>query len=224
MKIAVVTAYDDAYTHIGSMAEETMSYYAKQHGYSFRCFRSGFDKTRHPSWSKFHFTMRALHEADWVVWMDADVFVMNPEIRIEDLIDDEYSMICSAFVWVGPVKIFAIQSGLFIARNTPFTFDYFNNVLGDTRTDLPYQNRLREESVMTNLYMHSARVQNHIKLITMNKLTSFPQCGEAENMNVQHMVYRPGLFSVHLMLDHTSEEKHRLAQLYYNEWKEYTRR
>lgn len=63
--------------------------YAEKHGYDLKLFSESLDKERHPSWSKIPALKLALQENkyDYVVWMDDDIVITNPEISLSYFID-----------------------------------------------------------------------------------------------------------------------------------------
>eukprot|EP00803_Ostreobium_quekettii_P003011 evm.model.scf_1070.2 EVM.evm.TU.scf_1070.2 scf_1070:8177-9632(+) len=60
--------------------------YAKRHGY--RYFDASFllDTSRPPAWSKILAVQNYLDQFDWVMWMDSDSVVTNPNIRLESIL------------------------------------------------------------------------------------------------------------------------------------------
>jgi hypothetical protein len=66
-----------------------MDTYAKQHGYTTRFHTEVLDKDRHPSWSKIP-ALKLAHqdsEFDYIVWMDDDIVITNPEIPLSHFIE-----------------------------------------------------------------------------------------------------------------------------------------
>jgi hypothetical protein len=59
--------------------------YAKRHGYDFHT--DGEDVWDHDKpipWSKFHFILKYLDQYDYLFWSDADVILLNQDLRLED--------------------------------------------------------------------------------------------------------------------------------------------
>jgi hypothetical protein len=63
--------------------------YAEKHSYSTSLYGEVLDKERHPSWSKIPALKLALQENkyDYVVWMDDDIVITNPDISLSSFID-----------------------------------------------------------------------------------------------------------------------------------------
>ena len=66
-----------------------MDTYAKKHGYDTRFYTEVLEKDRHPSWSKIPALALAIQENmyDYVVWMDDDIVITNPEIPLSHFIE-----------------------------------------------------------------------------------------------------------------------------------------
>ncbi|KAJ1552725.1 hypothetical protein HK405_010234 [Cladochytrium tenue] len=50
------------------------------------------DPSPHPAWSKVSGLRRHIQDYDWIWLLDADAFITNPEIRIQDFVDDVRSL------------------------------------------------------------------------------------------------------------------------------------
>lgn len=86
-KVCIVSVSDrpPLYTKTFSLMEA----YANKHGYETRLFTEVLDKDRHPSWSKIPALRLAIQESlyEYVVWMDDDIVITNPEIPLSHFID-----------------------------------------------------------------------------------------------------------------------------------------
>jgi hypothetical protein len=84
MKIGIVTLYDEAYREFGAVTASLKRDYCQKHGYDFIEDDSKTDMTRHLAWSKIPAILEYLPKYDYLVWMDADTLIMNPEKRLEE--------------------------------------------------------------------------------------------------------------------------------------------
>ena len=98
-RIAMVTlcAYDAADSPLASLSMHNKVEYAARHGYAFFGETSVADSTRNAKWNMISLIQKYLQQPDdaatgrnkydWVFWIDCDSFVMNPAVRLEDLLD-----------------------------------------------------------------------------------------------------------------------------------------
>ena len=95
-RICIVTSYTD---HIrwddygkcdyGDFASLNHHEYANKHGYSYLkdIVRNADYLDWHPTWIKMDVLRKYLPLYDYVVWIDADAVFVNPDVKIEDLIE-----------------------------------------------------------------------------------------------------------------------------------------
>jgi len=97
MKICVVSFYTKNY-EIGIDTETINKKYCLDNGYDYKCFYEIPDdlKDRHPAWCKLYYIDLVLKDDyDYVMWIDADAFFCNHNMKIENwIIDDKYLFIC----------------------------------------------------------------------------------------------------------------------------------
>jgi len=92
---------------MGQLAETNRKDYCSQHGYTWRCCYQSMDTSRHPVWTKLLWLLQLMDEYEagcWIQWTDADSLVINPEIRLEQLIGlvtPEVNFIATKDRWTG---------------------------------------------------------------------------------------------------------------------------
>jgi hypothetical protein len=89
--------------------------YAALHSYAIEYIDESMNTNRNPYWSKLLFIKSILHKYNWVFWIDADAYITNYSILLENLIDNNYDLIISQ-------DEFAINSGVFLIKNSPESF------------------------------------------------------------------------------------------------------
>ena len=89
MNIAILTLIiGDTYKNTVSLATNSKKEYCEKHNYTFiigdECI---YDKNRPIAWSKIKLIQKYLTDYDYIFLSDADVIIMNDNIRIEDYIN-----------------------------------------------------------------------------------------------------------------------------------------
>eukprot|EP00189_Rhodosorus_marinus_P003513 CAMPEP_0113954856 /NCGR_PEP_ID=MMETSP0011_2-20120614/892_1 /TAXON_ID=101924 /ORGANISM="Rhodosorus marinus" /LENGTH=338 /DNA_ID=CAMNT_0000964245 /DNA_START=257 /DNA_END=1273 /DNA_ORIENTATION=+ /assembly_acc=CAM_ASM_000156 len=91
-KIAITTAYNgDKYNVMGMLASDTKSKYAAFHNYAHFLDNDLLERKmsfQQKSGSRIAVFRRHWNDYDWLLWTDADVLLTNPEIRLEDVIEE----------------------------------------------------------------------------------------------------------------------------------------
>ncbi len=95
---AVVTmAIGKKYNKTVNSSIENKRKYCEKHGYDFICIKKSLDKNRPIPWSKIKLLSNIFKtkKYKWVFWTDADSLIMNFNIKLEELIDNNYDFIVS---------------------------------------------------------------------------------------------------------------------------------
>lgn len=125
MKIAVVTSYDNNFLDVANIVMPRWRDYCQKHGYVF-IEKIACGSGRHPVWDKVYFTHKVLetNEYDYVLYLDADTLVTNPEIKVEDLII-EYSQNKDLMI---SDDCHGLNVGVFIIKYSEWSLGYLEKV------------------------------------------------------------------------------------------------
>ncbi|KAI8364467.1 galactosyl transferase GMA12/MNN10 family-domain-containing protein [Choanephora cucurbitarum] len=145
--IAVVTSSfiyaDSCMEPSAALAADNKREYAKAHNYAFVARSTEFAQQevrsvkRRTVWGKIDAVQKVLPRYDWLFWMDMDAVIMNPEITVQDILDDlrkKYPDGPRAFeskidlVIAKPTRDKMINAGVFFLRNTPWAQKFLNDV------------------------------------------------------------------------------------------------
>ena len=124
MKIAVCSfVIGDRYKDIVKYGIQTRINYCKKHNYDYIDDESVYDRSRKIEWSKILIVQKYLSQYDFLVWIDADTFIMNDNVTLESLIEKylegDYPKDLMYTVGHGWVN-----NGIIFIRNTPFMADF----------------------------------------------------------------------------------------------------
>ena len=103
--------------------------YAQRHGYTARENSALLDPSRPPAWSKIRAVESMLdlqqqqQQCDWILWLDADVVIMNSTIPLETLIptDPNVHLIVTAD------RRFTANSGVWLLRNSDWSRQFLRD-------------------------------------------------------------------------------------------------
>lgn len=86
LRVCLVTLYTENLTKVADVMNPNKRSYAKKHGYDFKVHVGRLSK-RHPAWDKVLLLRNTLasNGYDYVVWIDNDAYIANPEIRFDVL-------------------------------------------------------------------------------------------------------------------------------------------
>ena len=85
MKPVVLTAWTENMHSIVEITSPTKIEYARKHGYEYRDHIFNEKTDEHPAWGKLALLLDVLPTVDRLLWIDADAFITNPEISLENI-------------------------------------------------------------------------------------------------------------------------------------------
>lgn len=149
----------------------TKKMYCIQHNYDFREDEDIYDSKVGLPWNKILLILKCLQEDyDYVVWMDADTLIMNPEKTIDDIINTElgkYDMLVS-YEYVENPSFF--NSGVMFFRKCDWTISFLKKVFSfslDDRFNGPFYDQPALNFCYSENYLN---IQEHIKITYNQKL------------------------------------------------------
>jgi hypothetical protein len=86
-KIAVISLYTKEISEFAVYSEKSIKDYCEKQGYSFYVYRESLDKNGSPNWSKSQALLNHIDDHDYIVWMDSDTLIFNPEKKLESIIE-----------------------------------------------------------------------------------------------------------------------------------------
>jgi hypothetical protein len=94
--------------------------YCDKHGYTFLSYTESLNEYCHPSWSKILYLIKHLRDFDWLVWTDADTYIVNSDIKLESFIKDgkEFIIQCDT-----EGNYTAINAGVIFVKNSQFCYN-----------------------------------------------------------------------------------------------------
>lgn len=122
MNIAVTTLATDNLPYQKEIFKNRKEY-CKARGYTFHSYDEPLDD-RPANWSKLKIILNIfeLKVFDWVLWTDSDAVILNQEIKIEDLIDNDFDLLITE-------DCFSYNTGVFLIKNTKASKDFLNECI-----------------------------------------------------------------------------------------------
>lgn len=151
LKIAVCyMSIGDEYRKWTTYSRENLQLYCKIHSYPFIEDDSVYDVSKPIPWSKLLLIKKYLSDYDYIVWIDADILIMNPNVKLENIIDKypHKDIICGSCPRM-------INTGMLFVKNTAFSKEFlqavFDNVY-NPEEDQHERYKNWEQGSFINLY------------------------------------------------------------------------
>ena len=136
--IAIVTFSTPERKEFTDITLGTLKKYCAKWGYSYHGFDKVFDTSRKPQWNKIKALAKVMDENpaySWVVWIDDDILITNPFIKIEDFIKsfgNGNDFIFSQDILAERPEVMSygwkINSGIFFLRNNANARNFLDDV------------------------------------------------------------------------------------------------
>lgn len=154
---------EDYKTYTKYSRETTISY-CKKYDYDFVEDENIYNSDKPIPWSKLLLILKYIDNYDYIVWIDADILIMNHDIKITDIIEkyNSFDIICGSDRRM-------INTGMLIVKNTDFCKQFIKDVYDNVYDPLAdpnerYQNW--EQGSFINLWD-----RNHLNCKEMIKVT-----------------------------------------------------
>lgn len=129
--------------------------YCNKHDYVFIEDNSVYNQNKPIPWSKLLLINRYLNQFDYLVWVDADILIMNPEIKIESFIEkySNYDLICGSD-WK------MINTGFMIIKNTDFSRNFIDKVYNNEYDPMSSGERYQNWEQGSFIHLHDNNYLN----------------------------------------------------------------
>jgi len=165
MDFAIISMYNDAHNDLGAVAWPNKEKYAEKHGYGSYCKTDNFTDPVSIQFEKF-IMMLELFEAnpdlDWCWWLDNDAMITNYDIRLEDIVDNNYHIIITT-------DIATVNGGSFIVRNSQQGKDWLKFMLDIGHSEYK-DNKWPDQQPMADFFI---KYRDIIKVVPQRTMNSY---------------------------------------------------
>jgi len=85
-KIAIISLYTPEIADYAKYSEQSIKDYCEKQGYTFYIYREKLEKESNPNWSKAQALLNHIDDHEYIIWMDSDTLIFNPEKTLESII------------------------------------------------------------------------------------------------------------------------------------------
>lgn len=134
--IKIVMAYDSNLAVVGDLAAVRAKNYASKWGYKFECVHGtpADHPGRRPMWMKVSVLRRSMQDCDWLLWMDADAFIVDMDTPLDSLIVNDANVFISQDVG-------GLCTGVMAYRNCEWSAKFLETLdfLGQTKSTTHFE-------------------------------------------------------------------------------------
>ena len=130
-KICILTNYNIRYREVAELTMPNLLKYCHKHSIDFYRSEQQLVDDNCIAWNKFILIQNLLPLYDWIFYIDTDCLIVNSNKKVEDFIDDKYSIIIGENYapddWYKDSKT-NLEMGTILFKNSPITFDILNEM------------------------------------------------------------------------------------------------
>jgi hypothetical protein len=162
----------EKYKQITYWSRQNKISYCNYHGYDFIEDESVYNKNKPIPWTKIPLLLKYINNYDYIVWIDADILIMNKNIKIEDFINlySHSDIICGSD-WR------MINTGVMIIKCSDFSKEFIASIetnVYDPNEDKNERYLNWEQGSFINLYdKNFMDCVNHIVVTTSTDMNSY---------------------------------------------------
>lgn len=180
-KICLVINYDQYYKELSYLTLPNIIKYSNKHNLDFYKSEHNFLKDEYIGWNKFLVIQRILPLYDWVFYIDVDCLIVNSNKKVEDIIDDNYSIIIGENYtpddWYKDSKTI-LEVGTMLFKNTKMTFDILNET---SKPPYDLSHPFREQLQFMKLLWNNEDIDKSVKKIDTREMNTLSKYFENPN-------------------------------------------
>ena len=187
-KIAIVSLYTKEIKDYALESEYNISSYAKKHGYTFYVYRKNLNNNFSPNWSKAEAIMNLINDHDYIVWMDSDTLIFNPNKTFESIIG-ECSKRTQLMACEDVGKKSMINNGVMIIKN----HNYMKNILKNWKDYSGDKSSLYsdggDQEVLCDILKKADGFNFNTRIFPMKSFNTDPRMVEKDTFILHFMAY-----------------------------------
>lgn len=165
-KIAIVTFENRKSDEYIDLHNKSIKLYCEKWNYDYLFY----DTCMHNVyWCKIHYVLDALKSGkyDYVLWMDSDTVIKNPNISM-DLIVNKYS----SDILVSSDGTVAFCAGVFIIKNSPIGIEYIEDCINSKQSECI----IKDGNILKGLWAGMCYEQGVMNMLIFNKYFKYTTC------------------------------------------------
>lgn len=164
-----------SFTELAKLTSPSKEEYAKHHGYDFYCQTENFLPDRAIGWAKIDILNKKLPDYDWLLYVECDAMIMNPTIRLENLIDNNYDVIISNSKYRDHFQ--GVNTGVMLVKSCDWSTGFFKNLLDKEHY---FHGNWWEQGAIIEQIRDNPAVRSHFKLVNNRFFNSYYHRGTPE--------------------------------------------
>lgn len=186
-KIGIVSLYTEEISDYAIHSESSIKQYCQKQDYTFHVYRDNIDKNSSPNWSKAQALLNHINDHDYLIWMDSDTLIFNPEKKFEYIISKASRKFIIATKDIGENSM--LNSGVLIFK----CHNYTKNLIKKWRDFDGDKSSLYasggDQEILCQILKKSDPFGYNRKIFEMNEFNTDPRFVDKETFILHFMAY-----------------------------------
>lgn len=186
-KIAIVSLHTKEINEYAIYSELSIKDYCEKHRYDFHIYREAVDKNGSANWSKASILLNHIDDYDYIIWMDSDTLIFNPEKRFESIIEKAPKKFILATKDIGDKCM--LNSGVLIFKS----HEYSKNLIKKWRNFNGDKSSLYasggDQEILCEVLRKSDSFGDNRKIFPMNEFNTDPRLVNEDTFILHFMAY-----------------------------------
>lgn len=181
--LSIVTYYNDACLPYAQLSDISKMKYSSKWGYPYYVHTQPFTD-REPHWNKFPAVLQHFQDSDYIMWMDADAFIVNQDFDVGTLFGDkDIYMSKDCHGW---------NNGVFAVKTSNISREFLNDCINA----YPQFRRARFKQQSCMGYFMDTKYKQYVQQVPVRTWNSYDDIyGGPDNLDNP---YHDGDFILHL--------------------------
>ena len=186
-KIAIVSLYTSEISDYAVYSEMSVRDYCLKQGYTFYVYRETLEKNASANWSKAKAILNHIDDHDYIVWMDSDTLIFNPEKKLESIIEKAPKKFILATKDIGDNCM--LNSGVLFLKSHQYTKNLITKWRGFNGDKSSLYASGGDQEILCEILRKSDSFGFNRKIFEMNEFNTDPRLVNEDTFILHFMAY-----------------------------------
>jgi len=186
-KIAIVSLYTKEIADYATHSENSIKEYCEKQGYTFYIYREKLEKKSNPNWSKAQALLNHIDDHEYIIWMDSDTLIFNPNKKLEEIISKSPKKFILATKDIGGNSM--LNSGVLFFKSHTYTKNLIKRWRDFNGDKSSLYSSGGDQEVLCEILKKSDEAGFNRKIFEMNEFNTDPRLVNSETFILHFMAY-----------------------------------
>jgi len=186
-KIAIVSLYTKEIADYATHSENSIKEYCEKQGYTFYIYREKLEKKSNPNWSKAQALLNHIDDHEYIIWMDSDTLIFNPNKKLEEIISKSPKKFILATKDIGGNSM--LNSGVLFFKSHNYTKNLIKRWRDFNGDKSSLYSSGGDQEVLCEILKKSDEAGFNRKIFEMNEFNTDPRLVNNDTFILHFMAY-----------------------------------